>query len=60
MKETTDTVCPLCSIIISPADPERVKRGGIIYHHGCLKKTTQPINRVVQQWFRFDQGLYVN
>jgi hypothetical protein len=59
-KKTIGEFCPLCAVAIATHDPERVIRGGIAYHHGCIKKTMQPIKRTVQQWFRFEQGLTVN
>ncbi len=51
--------CPLCEIALATHDPEKFMRGGIAYHHACLKKTTQPISKPVQRWFQFQQGLYV-
>ncbi len=55
-----DEECPLCNIVIASHDPEKVVRAGISYHHSCIKKTTQPISRPVQNWFRFEQGILVN
>ena len=63
MKEKQTVIgeeCPLCNIALATHDPEKVIRGGIAYHHACLKKTTQPISQPVQTWFRFAQGLQVN
>lgn len=56
--QMTSEECPLCNIAMATHDPEKVIRGGIAYHHACLKKATQP--KPVQNWFRFSQGLTVN
>lgn len=55
-----DCYCPLCAVAISTHDPEKVVRGGIAYHHGCIKKAVEAVKPEVQRYFRFEQGLYVH